>query len=161
MVAIDFPDTPTVGQVFDKWTWNGTIWVLTDRAPRGLIGQTQVVTGQTFGTVRTDITGTDVTFTGVAGRWYRATVHCPEITQVSGTGLIQLFVCRQGASRIIMNRCVANCGAGNFINLTAVAVYQITGADTVAGQISTSTGTCNTVGSANERIITTVEDLGA
>lgn len=29
MVAVDFPDTPTTGQVFDKWTWNGTAWVLT------------------------------------------------------------------------------------------------------------------------------------
>jgi hypothetical protein len=29
MAALDFPDSPTVGQVFDKWTWNGTMWVLT------------------------------------------------------------------------------------------------------------------------------------
>lgn len=29
MVAIDFPDAPTNGQVFDKWTWDGTKWVLT------------------------------------------------------------------------------------------------------------------------------------
>lgn len=29
MVALDFPDAPTVGQVFDKWTWNGSGWVLT------------------------------------------------------------------------------------------------------------------------------------
>ena len=28
MAALDFPDTPTVGQVFDKWTWNGSAWVL-------------------------------------------------------------------------------------------------------------------------------------
>jgi len=29
MAALDFPDAPTVGQVFDKWTWNGTAWLLT------------------------------------------------------------------------------------------------------------------------------------
>jgi hypothetical protein len=29
MAALDFPDAPTVGQVFDKWTWNGTMWELT------------------------------------------------------------------------------------------------------------------------------------
>lgn len=29
MVALDFPDAPSNGQVFDKWTWDGTQWVLT------------------------------------------------------------------------------------------------------------------------------------
>jgi hypothetical protein len=29
MAALDFPDSPTVGQVYDKWTWNGTLWTLT------------------------------------------------------------------------------------------------------------------------------------
>lgn len=29
MAALDFPDNPTNGQVYDKWTWNGTMWVLT------------------------------------------------------------------------------------------------------------------------------------
>jgi hypothetical protein len=29
MAEIDFPDSPTVGQVFGKWTWNGVGWELT------------------------------------------------------------------------------------------------------------------------------------
>jgi len=29
MTALDFPNSPTPGQVYDKWTWNGTAWVLT------------------------------------------------------------------------------------------------------------------------------------
>lgn len=29
MAALDFPDNPTNGQVYDKWTWDGTMWVLT------------------------------------------------------------------------------------------------------------------------------------
>ena len=28
-MAYNFPDAPTVGQVFEKWTWNGEAWVLT------------------------------------------------------------------------------------------------------------------------------------
>jgi len=28
-LAYDFPDSPTVGQVFQAWTWNGEAWVLT------------------------------------------------------------------------------------------------------------------------------------
>lgn len=29
MAVLNFPDAPTIGQVFSKWTWNGTVWVLT------------------------------------------------------------------------------------------------------------------------------------
>jgi hypothetical protein len=29
MAEIDFPDTPAVGEVYDQWTWNGELWVLT------------------------------------------------------------------------------------------------------------------------------------
>jgi len=29
MAAYDFPDSPTSGQVYDKWTWNGYVWALT------------------------------------------------------------------------------------------------------------------------------------
>ena len=28
-MAFNFPDSPTPGQVFQKWTWNGEAWVLT------------------------------------------------------------------------------------------------------------------------------------
>jgi len=28
MAALDFPDTPSIDQVYDKWTWNGTVWTL-------------------------------------------------------------------------------------------------------------------------------------
>jgi hypothetical protein len=29
MAALDFPDAPTLGEKYDKWTWDGTMWVLT------------------------------------------------------------------------------------------------------------------------------------
>ena len=35
MAALDFPDNPTVGQVFEKWTWNGNAWVLTGGSGAG------------------------------------------------------------------------------------------------------------------------------
>lgn len=41
MTAIDFPDSPTVGQVFDKWTWNGTVWALT-ATPTARVVQTGI-----------------------------------------------------------------------------------------------------------------------
>jgi hypothetical protein len=35
--VIDFPSSPTNGQVYDKWTWNGSVWALTagDRGGAG------------------------------------------------------------------------------------------------------------------------------
>ena len=32
---IDFPNAPTTGQIFDKWTWNGTFWKLTAGSKSG------------------------------------------------------------------------------------------------------------------------------
>jgi len=29
MAEIDFPDSPAVGEVYDQWTWNGSLWHLT------------------------------------------------------------------------------------------------------------------------------------
>lgn len=29
MATLDFPDAPTLGQIYSKWTWNGTMWVVT------------------------------------------------------------------------------------------------------------------------------------
>lgn len=43
MAAIDFPNNPTVGQVFTSgsrsWVWTGTVW---DAKPYGLIPQSDV-----------------------------------------------------------------------------------------------------------------------
>ena len=33
MAEIDFPDTPVIGEVYDQWTWNGELWVLTPPPP--------------------------------------------------------------------------------------------------------------------------------
>lgn len=48
MAALDFPDAPTNGQVFDKWTWNGTQWVLT--AGNGASGVYDMRSGSVVGT---------------------------------------------------------------------------------------------------------------
>ena len=28
-MALDFPESPTVGDVYSSWTWDGEAWVLT------------------------------------------------------------------------------------------------------------------------------------
>ena len=33
MAEIDFPDAPAPGEVYDQWTWNGELWVLTPPPP--------------------------------------------------------------------------------------------------------------------------------
>lgn len=32
MATLDFPDSPTVGEIYDRWTWTGTSWAFTGGA---------------------------------------------------------------------------------------------------------------------------------
>lgn len=71
MVAIDFPDTPTVGQKFDKWTWNGTVWALTPTS-----GQIGIVygPGSDIAAIGTSpYVVMSITHTETVGRVYRVT----------------------------------------------------------------------------------------
>jgi len=50
MAALDFPDAPTVGQVFDRWTWNGTTWTLTGGSAGRIGTWTPTLTNMAIGT---------------------------------------------------------------------------------------------------------------
>lgn len=76
MAALDFPDAPTNGQVYDKWTWNGTQWVLTtsgDRVPRGRIvwvTSAPAANQGSIGTTATDIAQATATFNAQSNRYF-------------------------------------------------------------------------------------------
>jgi len=86
MVALDFPDTPTVGQIYDKWTWNGTQWVLTSTSPSGgvndpwgIIGKaTYSAADQAIPAAETPLHGASCNFpvTIPANRLVRFGMHC-------------------------------------------------------------------------------------
>lgn len=93
MVALDFPDAPTNGQVFDKWTWNGSAWVLTaGGVVQGMVGYAQRTTDQ-GGIVNAlvDIVGLSVTFTATAGRIYRISSHIP-VTSSANQDQIGVYI---------------------------------------------------------------------
>jgi len=56
MTALNFPDAPTNGQVFDKWTWNGSVWVLTGGGGSGGGSSVLYSTGLTYPVATTGIT---------------------------------------------------------------------------------------------------------
>lgn len=72
MAALDFPDAPTNGQIYDKWTWNGTQWVLTAGGQPGgtreILRQTNAATGSIGSGIQTIFT---LPLTAVTGRRYR------------------------------------------------------------------------------------------
>ena len=79
---IDFPNSPTVGQVVSSpsgtaWRWTGSTWVLGTAASaggaRGAVAYAQITASQPTTTALTDIAGLSVTFTAVAGRTYKVT----------------------------------------------------------------------------------------
>src|SRR5215467_8560442 len=48
MSALNFPDAPSPGQVFDSWVWDGTKWVATPAAGGGGSGDFLPLTGGTI-----------------------------------------------------------------------------------------------------------------
>lgn len=83
MSALDFPDTPTVGQLYGSsgtmWRWDGARWASTAGASgaRGRVAYAQVTTVQGSITgAQTLLTGLSVTWNAVPGRVYRTSWHC-------------------------------------------------------------------------------------
>jgi hypothetical protein len=65
VTALDFPDNPTAGQVFDRWTFDGTKWVLaalqTPDSKLLAITSEKLEARDTFMNATADIDITDVT----------------------------------------------------------------------------------------------------
>src|SRR6187402_3562156 len=81
MTALDFPDTPAVGQLYGSagtvWRWDGARWASTSGASgaRGRMAYAQVTVPQTGITAAmTDIAGLSVTWTADPSRTYRTSM---------------------------------------------------------------------------------------
>jgi hypothetical protein len=92
MTAIDFPDAPTVGQVFDKWAWNGTVWVLRD-GPTALATVTAPQTISLSGA----LVGLSATWAAIAGRTYRLTVKVTPSVSIATEGITLFLLTGAGA----------------------------------------------------------------
>ena len=91
---IDFPNSPTVGQVVSSpngtaWRWTGSTWVLGTAASaggaRGTVAYAQVTTGQTgIGSATVDIAGLSATWTASPNRRYKTTAYIAPSSSVAG-----------------------------------------------------------------------------
>jgi len=88
-MALDFPDTPTVGDMYGSlgtmWRWSGTMWESTSGAsgPRGAVAYAQITAAQGGITALTDITDLRVTFQANPARTYRISGHGEVYSTVS------------------------------------------------------------------------------
>ena len=127
--------------------------------PRGVMGvatQSSAVTG--VGATVTDIPGCSVTFTAIASRYYKTTLHVPTLLQSSAAGDATLYVTDAGGSEI--RRAMTNIPSGGRAEETVIGYETgLSGAVTRKGRVSTSAGTVATVGGTSAPMII-VEDMG-
>lgn len=109
MAALDFPNSPTLGQTFApgggalSYVFDGTRWRIAggEGSPSGAVAYAQSTVAQTgIGTSGADIGGLSVTFTPKAGRTYRTTVSLPIYTGTATNYLISLYISNSGGATI-------------------------------------------------------------
>lgn len=90
MTKLDFPDTPTTGQLYGSsgtmWRFDGTRWASTagSSGARGAVAYAQVVVNQSGIATETNLTGMSVTWTADPSRIYRTTVRGELTATVAG-----------------------------------------------------------------------------
>lgn len=127
--------------------------------PRGRLTSAVVIANQTGISAITDLTGLTISWTGVAGRWYRVTAKV-ELTATAADGAFVLSM--TDGSNILVQRAVRSCTA-DATTTTIELIEQITGAVTRKLRLAKSGGT-GTVGlqtaSATIPAFILVEDIG-
>jgi len=75
-MALDFPDTPAVGDVYGTWKWDGLRWVaITVTGVRGAVAYSQSTTTQNIATTTpTDLSDMSVSWIASPTRTYRTSV---------------------------------------------------------------------------------------
>ena len=129
------------------------------QVPRGVMGYAESTSNQIGVTSVTDLTSLTTTFTGVAGRLYKATMFLPRCyTSTAGTELTASIT---DGSNSVYNYCEATVFIANgFISVTVVALFTLTGSGTVKGRLTGTGGNVSTTGSATARKVLVVEDIG-
>jgi hypothetical protein len=138
-MAMDFPNSPTVGQIFTSngtsWEWDGTVWkipTVNEIASNGLVAKT----GDGALAARTITAGTGITISngdGVSGN--------PTISATGGTGTVTNVATNNGITGgpITTTGTVGLTGQALALhNLSTSGMIARTGAGTVAGRTLTA-----------------------
>lgn len=107
MAALDFPDSPVVGQLYgvsgNSWRWDGTRWASTSGAvgPRGIVARPGTLLNSMFPVAANVVTAITpaVSFTFKAGRTYRVALKIRAIdTNPGGAGYRSVQLLFAGAA---------------------------------------------------------------
>lgn len=113
MTALDFPNSPTVGQTYAPgggaltYLWDGTRWRLSGSStpsPSGMMGYSYI-TGNIagYGTTMIDVYGLTITFNAVAGRTYKVSGEIFAQCNTAGTIAQMSLVNGAGATLNLSN----------------------------------------------------------
>lgn len=130
-----------------------------NRFPRGLMGY-QLYAGGSFTATTTPaaITGISITFTGEANRLYKATFTGECASNVSAHRTTAIIL--KGATNLIEG--VTYAGAGDYSQLTAMALFTATGSTTMTVTATANANTSTILGLASPNNMTfVIEDVGA
>jgi hypothetical protein len=168
------PASPYEGQViYQKDTdavlvWNGTAWYPNWNLPWGIVDTTSGGTssrGYIFITASqtvnagsaTVLTNSSMTFSGIAGRLYRATLS-GYASSTSASGLATLL-CRDSADATVSQWVINMTNTGGGGGITAVNLFTAAGSVTRKWVLSSTTGN-NYMGGATTPIHISIEDIG-
>lgn len=166
-MAVDFPTSPTLGQVVHgsgvTWRWDGTVWVLSGGVPssKGTIAYTQIVADQTGITSTVDIAGLSVSFAAQAGRRYKITLHAYTASTVAADALNLKIL--NGSTQVASSQVVAASVPGYSLKQTCMAVIQVSTSATLTikaqAQRTAGTGNMLVVANSGDPAFLMVEDV--
>ena len=109
MAALDFPDTPAVGDIYGSWRWDGTRWSsAAGNGVRGVVAYAQLTASHGGFTTRGDVNNLSVTWTADPSRRYRTTVGMEVIGTVANDLLIAHI--SNAATTLSIQRCLLQMG---------------------------------------------------
>jgi hypothetical protein len=122
-MALDFPDTPTVGDTYGTWKWDGLRWVANTSVggPRGRVAYAEVKASQsnTF-VAMTDLTGMSVAWVADPTRTYKTTVHVIPSSTVNGDQVTAYLRDAAGVYKQIAATPVLNAQTSSSLTITNV-----------------------------------------
>jgi len=162
------PTAPYEGQAIyetdtDKvLVWNGSAWYPNWNLPWGLVATpVRKTTSQSSIAALADVTDMTLTFTGVAGRWYKATYTANGGSTVSGTTFRFTLT---NASNTLTTGGIYDHSFPSTNSSTVVAVFyfQVTGSATrkIRVNIQAGSGTMTLYADSNIPATYTIEDIG-
>ena len=166
------PTVPYEGQMIYEtdtdlvYLWNGTAWIETvsalTKAPRGVMGKVSRTSGDiVLAGATTDIVGMSITFTGVAGRQYKASWHVNGSKNASDRDGTSVTFC-QSDNTVLAQINMVTMGTTNIgINFSGFHIFTSTGSATFKLRAMSFSGNLTLFSSTGYPLNFVIEDIGA